>query len=620
MIIDDFSCSIFREVLKHSFIPLCVDVLAILAVTAGFSALGAVFQKNTRFHVIDVFCGWSIAATAMTLAAIISPIGLPYAAALISILMFLALGYFLKGGYFKSRFWLLVLFPGIAVLFVINAFGVAKWDDFSHWVPNALYIFQHDALPHKNGAFVHSVWPSYPYAIPFVTYLASYLAHNFIMQGGAMMNFITLLLFAPLLVEAAAPAKKENVGLLALALFFVTLGNPAFNASFTITNQGDTSTMVLTGILGIFLWRLLEALLQKKDETKKLALQIALLGLLFVLIKQVNLVLFILLIMGFGIAAIKNSLTRKFFTLLPLLLLPALTMHFIWHYYTATQMSNSGFVFLPWQSWRFSIAGSILEAMGHEALKKNGLFVLILLTSGFGIAALVRPASRLGNFAIISALPCIGYIAFLFVTYLGASFSVEEALRAASFYRYSTHLSLLGMTFVWLWIPALAQRLPYKNYRFPPLAKQAAVVGAVLLLPLALLIHATWLVPQEGANTCAIRKTAFEAAAALPPEAHHMAIIDVHGDGLSHFMTEFELALFDARTGHAATIDWDIAGATTETLPTRLFELKTKSTTDAVLVLDRQPGILESLNVPATPFPLLLTREKNFWQAKALAP
>jgi hypothetical protein len=245
----DFSCS--NQFGLGNLCPALMTGGAVLLVLAGISALGAWAQRRSKFRATDIFSGWGIVAGFMTLVAALFSHALLWAAIVLAVLMVGAMWRAAKCGYFVSPFWLLALFPGVVILTAINLAGISGWDDFSHWVPNALYVFHNDGVPSRAAPDLNSVWPSYPYALPFLTYLASQLAGGFLMQGGTMFNFLLLLAFAAMLAKTALPMANgelraqdgslnlRTIGLTALALFVTTLANPSFNASFTMTNEGD---------------------------------------------------------------------------------------------------------------------------------------------------------------------------------------------------------------------------------------------------------------------------------------------------------------------------------------------------------------------------------------------
>jgi hypothetical protein len=516
-VIYDFSCSKYVGFLNQ-VLPALGNAGAVILVTMGMSSLGALLFRRSEFRATDIFAGWGVVAAFMTLVAVLFSHALLYAAFVLAIVMIVSLWRTVKYGYFSSPFWLLALFPGLVILTALNLLGLSGWDDFSHWVPNALYIFHYNGVPGLAMPATHSAWPSYPYAVPFITYLASNLAGGFLMQGAAMFNFLLLLAFAAMLVQTSEKSEPEtrinwrSVGLAALALLLVTLANPSFNASFTMTNEGDTSIMILVGALGLLLWQMIGALgLKSGSKARDIALQAALTAMALVLVKQVGVYLLGLLSFAFLVVAGKNKVLKSAMKNLPLILVPALVMHFVWQHYVDKSMGGMGFGVRPLALWRFDLVGSVLKSMWHEIVKNNGLSAITFLTIVVGTLSLFRPATPIRNFALLSAIVCSGYLAFLFVSYIGSTFSEAEIRRAASFYRYSTHIGLLGITFLWFAIPPIwinlkeKNKLPFltaRSFIAAPALQKGCVLFLVSLLPITLPIQSRWLIrgPYFGTN------------------------------------------------------------------------------------------------------------------------
>jgi hypothetical protein len=334
-------------------------------------------------------------------------------------------------------------------------------------------------------------------------------------------------------------------------------------------------------------------------------LQAALACALFVLIKQVAIVLLALLAGAFLIAAAKNKILGPALRYLPPLLIPALILHGLWQYDVDTQMANGGFGIKPLAAWRFDLAGSILGAIAHEMMRKSGLFILLVALIGTGTVALFRKPSRVGTFALIAAPVCGGYLIFLFVSYLGSNFVDAEATRAASFYRYATHLGLLGIAFVWLAVPEIGRRIKVKMPALPFDPAQAARIGTVslLLLPLALAINGAWLVPKPGAEVCAVRALGHKIAAALPADVHHLAVLDPEGQGLARYIVNLELELAGAQTGRVILADRGADHLDAAALAAQLQEAQSTPNTDAILILRSST-------------PELLLREGMVWKTR----
>lgn len=619
----DFGCSVVSVATVAAGFG---GAVAVLAIFVGLVSLGAVINRHNSFHAVDVLCGWAVVAAFLTLVVITRQHALLYASIALVPVSVAAIVIAFRRGYFMqaSPFWLLALFPGLLILTAINLAGISKWDDFSHWVPNALYLFTYDSVPGVSLPPPHSSWPGYPYALPFLTYLASHLAGGFLIQGGAMMNFLLLFTFAAMLVEERKVSFQKQfdwqaIGNLSLALLLVTLANPAFNANFTVTNQGDTSTMVVLGALGLLFVRLLSAMgAADRGVVRKLLLQVTLVAVVFVLIKQVNLILLALLVFAFGVVAAKNKLIKPALMVVPAFI-PALIIRWIWQHYVASTMTVQGFGIMPLASWHFDMMGDILRAMAGEMIKKNGLFILLWGLIIGGVINLFKPTTPLRNFVLFAAIVSSGYMAFLFLTYLGSNFSLAEIKRAASFYRYMTHVGLLIVAFIWMALPYLQNKFT-AIAALPSLNSPRVTLITVFILPLMLLIHIGWLIPQTDAQTCAVRASGQETATALPADAHRLAVIDTDGNGLSTFMVGLDLALNELKTGHVAAIAWDINSFNSDALPARENELKNAKDVDAVVWFNPTRAAQNILGFNNDGGAVLLLRNETGWRSLVLAP
>jgi len=570
MTIYDFGCA--PAVTMTALVQALKDACLCLALLAELAALGSLILRERRFQPVHIFCGWGLISIVMTAGMIFWPQTFPMIRWVISGLFFLVLIIAARRHYFQHPFWLLILFPGLMLILCTDLAGIAKWDDFSHWVPNALYLFRYDALPSAHLPAPHSVWPGYPYALPFLTYLASWSADGFIMQGGAMFNLLMLMAFAGML--AALPQENDTpnfsrreFGLLAVALLCVTLLNPSFNASFTITSQGDTGTMIVTAALGILLWQFVNALDARTPALGRLRLKIALLAALLLLLKQGNLALLGLLVIGFLLAAARNRQFLYGTREVPIFLLLAVPIRLLWDHYVAHELGGNGFQFHFPAHWRFDLLAPLLHAMLHEALRKSGCFGLMLGIIIAGGIAFFRAPNPKRNFLILAAIVSAGYWAFLVLCYLGASFSENEIRRAASFYRYSTHVGLLNMAVLWVYAPdlwgwvnkygMLAGACPRTGLRPDPGASMTPVfiAASICILPLVLLIHRDWLIPDAGPQICTYRQIGRTVAAQLPDQTR-LGVVDPEGDGLLAYVINFQLALDEAQHTHSTRVVW----------------------------------------------------------------
>jgi hypothetical protein len=587
-------------------------VLAVLAVAYGLTALGAAINRSHNFIAYDLFSGWGIVAAIMTLAAVYAPTFLVPTTTIILIAMLVTVLITFRKKLFIDPFWLLAIIPGVFLMIAINIAGVAKWDDFSHWVPNALYLYKHNGVPSMQLPPTASAWPGYPYGLPFITYMASWLAGGFLVQGGAMFSFLLLLAFASFLV--AIISKRRTLATTALALVVVTLANPGFNASFSISNQGDTPTMVLIGTLAILFWKIVNG-----ENARQFFLPIALTATALVLIKQSNLAILGLLTISFMVVAIKNKMFRRCcFTVLPALI-PAFTMRLVWQHHVDGNMI-AAFVMRPFSEWRFDLVLPILHSILQAMIKANGLSIMMLGISAYAVPSFFRPPTPLRNFAVMVGVTYIGYLVFLLTVYIGASFGEVEAKRATSFYRYCTHTSLLGIAFLWMAGSTAWAWLKNKNLTpkaWPHAAHIFSTCFLIGLLPLVFALHAKWVVPQPGEAVCAVRNLGGRIAHALPPHSR-VGFIDPQGNGLDPFIINLELGL-DNLTSDKQNRIVDTADALEPGNLSRIFKRIDDKDIDTVILKNPEDTIRKRFDFLQPCDMCVLRRDSNHWSVVPLA-
>ena len=614
----DFGCRPSADVLTQIF-PAIRGALASISIVAGLAVLGRGLRKDADFRAADILSGWGLVAAILTTISVLYARPLEVLRFIIFGAMFLAAIRAVKQKYFISPFWCLVVFPGLVILVAINILGIGRWDDFSHWVPNALYVWQNDGVPGKDLPISNSFWPGYPYAVPFLTYLASHLAGGFLVEGGAMVNFLMLLAFAAMLTEVRHPPFRErrisliSVGLLSFALLAVTLLNPSFNASFTMTNQGDTSTMVTVGALGLMFWNLIDALVRKDRVAKQeLFLQILLVSTLLILIKQGNLALLGLLIIAFLVVSWKNKVFKEASVLVLIVFIAAFLFRYIWQHHVDTELAGNGKGLKPIHEWRWDLLAPLLRAMGSEALRKSGCFGLILVAGIYGIASVFRGPNPVRNFAILAGVVGVGYTIFLMLCYLGGAFNEGEIRTAASFYRYETHVGLLNIGLVWIAGPRLLGWLQERTKTFFPTPRNKASAGAccfaLLVFPLILLLQPAWLTARPSSQVCSLRNQARLIAARLPEDAR-LAIVEAETNGKFSHIVNFELSLDQRRASVALTVH----RLKVDTLSPHFNDFLQDKNINAIYVQkSKQPVHIGSFtNVDA---PIFLLREGQGWK------
>lgn len=431
---------------------------------------------------------------------------------------------------------LLLLLP---FLFVLSALPPLEWDDLSQWVPNAAYLYRYDALPQLGLPPSTSYWPGYPYAMPIWTWLVSCGSGGFVANAGAVASALFLAASAGLIAQAVRDESRLAVppswwlwAVAAAATLLVTILAPSFRTAYSFTGYADSATGAVTMATAFLASRVVWS----AETTDRTALvPLALTGLLLVSLKQANLVLLALLCGGFLVAGLRAGSGGRAVRVV-LAALPGVALWFAWDRFVARNMPAGEFHWLPAAQWRWPRAADIVAGMLQEGRTRLHFPVIVLLAL-FGIRALWRgPRNAAEHVAIASAIMLVGYTLFLFATYLGASFNEGEAVRAASFFRYSSHLGALSV----LGLAMLAA---------PLLGRLAAWGGAPLRwAALALPLIAALLLPLRwdrlvAAGLLPLQHMGEELAAGLP-EGATVAVIAPRDDGTIANAVRYHLQRF----------------------------------------------------------------------------
>jgi hypothetical protein len=533
----DFGCT------TATYLEAAQGVGGVVALFLSLVLAGGLIGGKKRIEAADFFSGWGL------LTLVLLDIGLdrtlPLSAGVAGVLL-LAVIQFGKRA-LKERALPIASSLIVAVIFLfpvlplINQAGITGWDDFSHWSPNRLFFWAHDALP-DNAHTLYSVWPSYPPAFTFLGFAASLLQGAFVVQAGALAAWLVLGFFAYLLARERPLFPEAFLPNFAAALLLVTLANPGFNASFSIMGGSDTPTMALLGALGLLLMRVFEKL-QRREAFGGLTGQTLLVALTFALTRQMNLVLLLFLLGGFTLAAAREKRFKPAVLFSLVLFVPALLAVGFWTRETNAALHQAGFTPRLPADWNYAVLPALFRAMGEEMLRKGGLFALLFGVVIAGGQALFARESRLRLPLLMSAALTLGTFAFLVAAYIGSSFSTTEAERAASFYRYMSHGALLALVPIWLKLGTLVAERGILD-RFWP--RTWAALGLLALFPLVAVLKPVWLVMPSRPALCADRALGRRLALHLGPD-QALCFVDLASNGMTHFIVNHTLAL-DALT------------------------------------------------------------------------
>jgi hypothetical protein len=214
--------------------------------------------------------------------------------------------------------------------------------------------------------------------------------------------------------------------------------------------------------------------------------------------------------------------------------LPLLTA-FLWQRYTAAELPTGAVRMLPFAQWHFEQLGDTLRSMLEVVVGKGGLFGLLTALLILAVVTLLRPGlldKTARMLCRITAILFVGYMGFLLFAYI-STFNDYEGLHAASFWRYSTHLGMIGV------VSAIASVAPY--WRLRPAWRRglsAITIVLVLILPAAAVKRLRFDIvhPHDGYLLAVARDMG-----TLLPAGSRVELVDLHHDGSNLQLMRYKL-------------------------------------------------------------------------------
>jgi hypothetical protein len=444
--------------LTFSLLDGLLSFAAALLVFIGGSALGAIVgPAQYRLRGADAVVGFGAATGLLTMFGVTFRIPLAVWATLLAVTV-LAAGVVLvrrrdaPGG---VAMWitLVALTP---LLLVVSTVAAAHSDELRHWLLVAEYFYRVESFPRPDLPPSLALLPAYPQAWPLMVWLVSLLAGRWTESSGAMLSVLLLGSFVPTLVAVVREVRSDlpivipldsGAMLIAAGLILVLPLNPGFDRSFSLTALADVPTAAALAVSAVLGWLVIERL-RDEDHRKAavLALQFGIATAYLLNLKQANLVLAVLLFGAFGLLLLRDPRLSPgaFLRLLPRMLLPSLVVYCSWRIFVGAYIPAGEVVIQPPEAWRVRHIPEIVGSMVRQMAMHPMYFVLLMTLTILGLVSFVKASGPVGRLLAIIAVLWIGYTAFLGFVYV-TSLSDDEALRAAEFWRYSTHLSLLGI-------------------------------------------------------------------------------------------------------------------------------------------------------------------------------
>lgn len=517
----------------------------------SFGVVGALAQR--LFHIANApaisspLTGWAIYVFISILLGVLTPFGVPIAtlalfggACAITFINLIRKENILAALPFTFAAGFALLLP---LLYFTTLIMPHAWDDFSHWLPNAHFLFSYGRFPVATDATL-SAWPAYPYGFTLIQTALNWLSGSFQESTGPLLNLSLLALFTAVIVDEAklATTRLAQAQLFAALFFILVFVHPAFNQYLLFSSYSDYPTAILLGLFVYALWHFFERGAQKPE-----AFFLAMLAILFLQLRQANIFLLIIALVAFGVNY--RAAFLKHGKILGLALLPALLLWGAWQLHAASFAGAAGFSAKG--HFQFELVLPLLAGMGTVAIAKSGY---VLMLSGFIAWAGWRARKPCDAFDApikATALICVGYFVFLFLAYLGSGFSEYEIRSAASFYRYLSHLHLA--VFIVLFF-ALLPRIKTLASHHAASLKYAGWFFILALPVFGLVAGFFHLLPKPAAEITALRAYAVKILPQLPAHKSVGLLIPAF-DGLESNIARYQWAL----TGGYSRMPWPVA-------------------------------------------------------------
>jgi hypothetical protein len=340
-----------------------------------------------------------------------------------------------------------VLLVSLPLWLIMAPIRPSQPDTFLNLLPNAFYLVDYGRLPTAASPPSFSLVPAAPYDSQFVSFLGALFAPDYPAAGMSLVN-VMLLLLAGLAIARALDRRPSSSQAplswagIALGLLLATLLNPGFVPRVDLAAYGEPA-LAATALLAARLFTLDQGEMAA-GGTPSTARALALILAATIDIKQSGIGLVVALAGAAAVTAwAERAVPRKSaFRLAATAPLPAFALYMLWRYYVA-RAGVAELTPLPFSGWNWRGLGASLASAGDVVLAKPAYFgcvaaalaILPILLSRHGWTPTTR---LLAFFAALFAF----YNAFLLLMYL-AVFPPTMGDAAHSFFRYSTHLSLV---------------------------------------------------------------------------------------------------------------------------------------------------------------------------------
>ncbi len=542
-------------------------ILAVAGLWLGLANLGRSLAGPYQVGAGEAVCGWAGVIILFTIAGIFTPVSFTVVAWLTAMLAVAAtVVRWRHDGRLLSPSMPRMAILATPLILIASAMVASQWDEFSHWLPSIKFLIETDGFPDLAQPRTGATFPAYPYGWPLLSYLTARMTGSLLESAAPLINVLLLLSFGMLVARVVRQGAKGGTmtgedtsvlpwGLCALGALAALPFNPTFVQKVALTSYADTSSAVTLGFSVAFGWMALNAAaVEEKSLASWRAWQMGLALTVLVALKQATLVLFILVTCAVAIAALRDPAVgwRRLIRLLPGIMILPLVTYVMWRFHVATQLgAGAEFTLRPLADWSLTLIPNILTAM-LAVLAKKGLYLsLMVIASWFGLRALWRCRTPFDRLALIVGALFAGYNGFLLFTYI-AAFGPNDALRAASLWRYNMHLGAASVIFAWfglsmLWVRwDIGRRLGRSVSYMPALA-----IVLVLAAPLIFVEKLRF----DRAPDKPYYRTVAKELSLMEIGGSTFGILDPLGSGESWVITLFQLGDRVTPAGYLAAFD-----------------------------------------------------------------
>lgn len=366
------------------------------------------------------------------------------------------------------------------------SFPAVQYDEFSHWLPNARYLYDQGWLPTFHTPNIQSGKQGYPIGVPYVTFAVSAIQGVWDDAGPKAFPVALAALFAIVLAAVCTKSDAPRASVIAVATLFATLANPFFDPRLSITSYADVPTAFMLAASVYALTRAFE----DEIETASWIARASMAAFALIQIRETNIVFLIVMALSLPLfevlTAPRDDLVariRRSLLLAAAFLAAPLAGYLVWRLHLAAHSIGAGMPSRAFAEWDWSAPGVVIASLAGERLVKNPLAgaAAIALHAALIVAAIVywgRISPGVRRLLATSLLLLAAQAGLLTFAYM-AVFSREEVVRAASAWRYAAQLGPLVLL-------AVATLVPWQRLR-PAFLAPATALRSSRVTPIVLL-------------------------------------------------------------------------------------------------------------------------------------